>query len=129
MLLSADAGDEPTPGANGSADEFGAALRDAYAAWIRGLCRDRPVVFALHDLHWADHWTLELVDRLVELLEDLPLLIAVTSRLPPKRTTGDFESAPALRSATVSWSSVSDLSLARRGGTAPHATGAGGARP
>ena len=83
MLLSADAGDEPAPGANGSADEFGAALRDAYAAWIRGLCRDRPVVFALHDLHWADHWTLELVDRLVELLDDLPLLIAVTNRAAP----------------------------------------------
>jgi class 3 adenylate cyclase len=82
-LLSADAGDEHTPGANGSADEFGAALRQAYATWIRGLCRERPVVFALHDIHWADHWTLELVERLVELLDELPLMIAVTSRAAP----------------------------------------------
>jgi class 3 adenylate cyclase len=79
-LLSAGTGDEHTPGANGSADEFGAALRQAYAAWIRGLCRERPVIFALHDIHWADHWTLELVERLVELLDDLPLMIAVTIR-------------------------------------------------
>jgi class 3 adenylate cyclase len=79
-LLSADTGDEHTAGANGSADEFGTALREAYTAWIRGLCRERQVVFALHDIQWADHWTLELVERLVELLDDLPLIIAVTSR-------------------------------------------------
>jgi class 3 adenylate cyclase len=82
-LLSAGSGDEHTPGANGSAEEFGAALRQAYAAWIRGLCRERPVIFALHDIHWADHWTLELVERLVELLDDLPLMIAVTIRAAP----------------------------------------------
>jgi class 3 adenylate cyclase len=79
-LLSAETGDEHAAGANGSADEFGAALRHAYTAWIRGLCRERPVVFALHDIQWADHWTLELIERLVELLDDLPLIIAVTSR-------------------------------------------------
>jgi predicted ATPase len=82
-LLSADADDEHVPDANGSADEFGATLRQAYAAWIRGLCRERPVVFALHDIHWADHRTLELVERLVELLDELPLMIAVTSRAAP----------------------------------------------
>jgi class 3 adenylate cyclase len=83
-LLSGDAGGEHAAGANGSLDEFGAALRDAYAAWIRGLCRDRPVLLALHDIHWADHWTLELVEQLTELVDDLPLLIAVTSRGGPE---------------------------------------------
>ena len=80
LLSGEDAGGEDAAGANGSVDEFGAALRDAYAAWIRGLCRERPVLLALHDIHWADHWTLELLEQLTELVEDLPLLIAVTNR-------------------------------------------------
>jgi class 3 adenylate cyclase len=83
-LLSGDAGGEHAAGANGSVDEFGAALRDAYAAWIRGLCRDRPVLLALHDIHWADHWTLDLLEQLTELVDNLPLLIAVTSRGGPE---------------------------------------------
>ena len=81
-LLSADVGGEH-PGENGSA-EFGAALQEAYAAWLTGLCREGPVVLALHDLHWADHATLELVERLTNLLSDLPLMLAATSR-----TAGD----------------------------------------
>ena len=79
-LLIADAGHEPGGGGNGSAGDFSAALGQAYAGWIRGLCRERPVVLALHDIHWADHATLELAERLVSLLDELPLMIAATSR-------------------------------------------------
>jgi len=82
-LLSADAGVEHAGGANGSSDEFGAALGQAYAAWISGLCREGPVVLAVHDIQWADHCTLELVEGLLNLLDDLPLMIAATSRLAP----------------------------------------------
>jgi adenylate cyclase len=55
-------------------------VQRAYASWIRGLCRERPVVLAVHDLHWADHATLELVDHLVDHLDELPFMIAATSR-------------------------------------------------
>jgi class 3 adenylate cyclase len=79
-LLIADTRHEPGRGGNGSAGDFGAALGKAYAGWIRGLCREGPVVLALHDIHWADHATLDLVERLVSLLDELPLLIAATSR-------------------------------------------------
>jgi class 3 adenylate cyclase len=79
-LLIADTGHEPGGGGNGSAGEFSAALGRAYAGWIRGLCREQPVVLALHDIHWADHATLELVERLASLLDELPLMIAATSR-------------------------------------------------
>lgn len=78
--LLADAGDDRSRTPKGSPDEFGSALRRAYAAWLRGLARERPVVLAVHDIHWADHGTLELVEGLVELLDELPLMIAVTSR-------------------------------------------------
>jgi class 3 adenylate cyclase len=79
-LLIADAGRERGDHANGSAGDFGAALGQAYSGWIRGLCRERPVVLALHDIHWADNATLDLLERLVPLLDELPLLIAATSR-------------------------------------------------
>ena len=79
-ILAADAGNEHAGGANGSMGDFSAALGRAYASWINGLCREGPVVLAIHDIHWADHSTLELVDCLVNLLDKLPLMIAATSR-------------------------------------------------
>jgi class 3 adenylate cyclase len=75
MLLS------PEGGTNGGADDFAVALGRAYATWIKGLCRDRPVVLAIHDIHWADQSTLELLERLANLLDEHPLMIATTSRV------------------------------------------------
>ena len=60
--------------------QFDAGLGTAYEAWLRGLARERPVVVAIHDIHWADHCTLALVERLLKLIDDIPLLIATTSR-------------------------------------------------
>jgi class 3 adenylate cyclase/tetratricopeptide (TPR) repeat protein len=80
-LLSAS--EDQAGGANGTPAEFEAALGDAYTSWIRGLAREGPVVVAAHDVHWADHCTLELVERLLDLIDDLPLMIAVTSRPAP----------------------------------------------
>jgi class 3 adenylate cyclase len=79
-LLATDSGGEHPAAPNGSLGDFGAALHRAYAAWIRGLCREAPVVLALHDIHWSDHGTLDLVESLVDLLDELPLMIAATSR-------------------------------------------------
>jgi class 3 adenylate cyclase len=83
-LLSADAAGEHAGNANASPDEFGAALRQAYAAWLSGLCREGPVVLAIHDIHWADHGTLDLIERLLRLVDDRPLMIAATSRAAPE---------------------------------------------
>jgi len=74
----------PDPGANGGSNEFAAELAQVYATWIAGVCREgRPVVLAIHDLHWADHGTLDVLERLVGLLEDTPLMVAATSRATP----------------------------------------------
>ena len=78
-LLSAEA-----RGGNGSPDDFDVALREAYARWIRGLAREGPVVLAIHDVHWADPGTLELVEGLVSLLDEVPLMLAMTSRVTPE---------------------------------------------
>lgn len=81
-LLSAsfgpDKGDTDGPG-----EEFGAGVSRAYGGWLRGLSEQGPVVLAIHDLHWADHSTLELAESLLELVEDLPLVLAATTRLDP----------------------------------------------
>jgi len=78
-LLSAE--DTPShSGSNGERDEFGAGLARAYASWLAGVCREGPVVLAVQDIHWADHGTLEVLRGLLRLLDDRPLMIAVTSR-------------------------------------------------
>ena len=79
-LLAADGGDEHFAGGNGSQEDIRGALSQAYAAWLRGLCRKGPVVLAMHDIHWADQGTIELLERLLNLLGQTPLLIAATSR-------------------------------------------------
>jgi class 3 adenylate cyclase len=78
-LLSADAIREHG-GSNGASDEFGAALARAYASWLSGICHEGPVVLAVHDIHWADHGTLDVLASLLALVDDRPLMIAATTR-------------------------------------------------
>ena len=82
-LLSAEGREEHVAGANGSPDEVRVELGRAYAAWLRGLCRQGPVVLAMHDIHWADQGTLELLERLLNVLDEEPLLVAATTRAVP----------------------------------------------
>jgi class 3 adenylate cyclase len=78
-LLSPEPGREDS-GSNGAADLFEVALARAYAAWITGICREGPVVLAMHDIHWADSGTLDVLESLLGVLHDRPLMIAATSR-------------------------------------------------
>ena len=82
-ILSSDPQSGDVDDRNGSSDDFDVALRDAYARWLGGLCRERPVVLAIHDIHWADQGTVELIERLLSLLDERPLMIATTSRIAP----------------------------------------------
>jgi class 3 adenylate cyclase/predicted ATPase len=45
-----------------------------------GLARDRPVLVLCKDVHWIDPSTLELLDRLVERVRSLPVLVVITYR-------------------------------------------------
>jgi class 3 adenylate cyclase/tetratricopeptide (TPR) repeat protein len=44
------------------------------------LARERPLVLFAEDLHWADPSSLELLDRMIGLLSDLPILLIVSFR-------------------------------------------------
>lgn len=88
-LLSAD-DTRSHSGSNGERDEFGAGLVRAYSSWIAGIGREGPVVLALHDIHWADHGTLEVLRGLLRLLDDRPLMIAATSRGTPDARDREF---------------------------------------
>ena len=47
---------------------------------IGAAARERPSVVLFEDVHWADATTLEVLDRLVERVKDMPLLIVLTHR-------------------------------------------------
>ncbi len=47
---------------------------------VERLASSGPVLMLLEDLHWADLSTLELLDRLVERVEPLPVLVLLTAR-------------------------------------------------
>jgi class 3 adenylate cyclase/tetratricopeptide (TPR) repeat protein len=81
----------PDADSNGASDQFGAELAEAYETWIAGICREGPpVVLAIHDLHWADHGTLDVLERLAGLLDHTPLMLAATSRATPEARDRNF---------------------------------------
>ena len=50
------------------------------ASYLEGHARRRPVVLALSDLHWADDLVLDLIERLLERLRNLPFVLVGTAR-------------------------------------------------
>ena len=58
----------------------------ALARHIKGITPQRSVVLIFEDLHWVDPSTLELLDILIEMTQDLPILTLITFR-------PEFESA------------------------------------
>ena len=60
------------------ADRRRLALVDA----LVGLAADGPLGLVLEDLHWADSGSVAVIEELLEILRDDPLLVAVTAREP-----------------------------------------------
>jgi class 3 adenylate cyclase len=61
-------------------DEAAASLWRAYAGWTEALARERPVVLAVEDVHWAVPATRALLEALLEVTERAPLLLVTTLR-------------------------------------------------
>ena len=59
--------------------------------FVRRIAEDGPVVMALDDLHWADESTLDLVYRLSQRIDKLPLLLLLGYRPNQGRATADGE--------------------------------------
>jgi class 3 adenylate cyclase len=62
-------------------DTLAAEIRRAYKHWLVSIARERPVVVAIEDLHWADPPTCDLAEELLDLVDLTPLLVAATSRV------------------------------------------------
>jgi class 3 adenylate cyclase/tetratricopeptide (TPR) repeat protein len=70
-------------GGPGSAVDPARARDDALRsvqAFFEGMARHRPLVLGLADLHWADDLVLELIDRLLLRLRNLPFLLVASTR-------------------------------------------------
>jgi class 3 adenylate cyclase/predicted ATPase len=52
----------------------------ALVGQIEGLARRRPILLFFEDAHWADSTSLELLDRIVQRISDLPVLLVLTCR-------------------------------------------------
>ncbi|MDR3537843.1 MAG: adenylate/guanylate cyclase domain-containing protein [Acetobacteraceae bacterium] len=57
---------------------------EAILGQLTTLARTRPILVVLEDMHWADATTLELLERLVERIGSMRVLLVVTTRpVPP----------------------------------------------
>ncbi len=54
-------------------------IREAYVRWLEALARERPVVVALEDVHWADTSTRELAEAVLDLAERAPIALILTA--------------------------------------------------
>jgi adenylate cyclase len=62
------------------------AVADALGALVAGRAAATPLVIVLDDLHWVDPASLAILDDLVDLIADLPVLVLATAR--PSVSTG-----------------------------------------
>jgi predicted ATPase len=65
------------------AAELSERMQESFADWLTALAADHPVVVAIDDLHWADTSTCDLLARLLELTETIPLLFLASMHVDP----------------------------------------------
>ena len=66
-------------------------------ALIESLAREGPLLLVFEDVHWADPSTLDLLRRCVTEPRDHPILVLVTTRLPPDTVPGEPTAVLSLR--------------------------------
>ena len=65
------------------APEGGGGIQGAYIRWLEALARERPVIVALEDVHWADGATRELAEAVLDLAERAPVGLFLTEEAAP----------------------------------------------
>lgn len=53
---------------------------EALVAWVVAMSRHRPLVLCVEDLHWCDPTTLDAIDRLLQKIAGVPVLVVLTAR-------------------------------------------------
>jgi adenylate cyclase len=61
-------------------EAFRRELHESFAAWVRGLARERPTILAVEDVHWADTSSLELTEGLAGLCRTEPFALYLIAR-------------------------------------------------
>lgn len=59
-------------------DRLATDIARAYQTWLETLARERPVVVALTNLHWASRLTRKLAEAVLELVDRAPVLLVTT---------------------------------------------------
>jgi class 3 adenylate cyclase/tetratricopeptide (TPR) repeat protein len=57
----------------------------AVREWIVGEARQQPVIAVIDDFHWADDLSRDLLQSIVDIIDESPLLLCVMTRPVPKR--------------------------------------------
>lgn len=82
LSLKLDAADEERLGARSPAD-LAREIRGGYRTWLAGLARQGPVVVVVEDVHWADPPSRRLIEDLLDLADQEPVLLLMTLRVDP----------------------------------------------
>lgn len=92
-----------------SADMIGARIRQVIIDLILKACQERPVVLVVEDLHWADPGTLQIIERLLTLDTEVPLMILGTCRPSFQQAWLMHPRATRILPKPISEAAVSDL--------------------
>ena len=57
----------------------------SFREWLMGEARTRPVILIIDDFHWADNLSRELLQAVVNLVRELPVLLCVMTRPQPEK--------------------------------------------
>jgi len=57
----------------------------AVREWLVNEARQQPLIVVMDDFHWADDLTRELLQAVIDVIEEAPLLLCVITRPTPKR--------------------------------------------
>ncbi|MGO8871692.1 MAG: AAA family ATPase [Acidimicrobiales bacterium] len=68
---------------------------EALVDWVAAMSRQQPLVLFVEDLHWCDPTTLDAVQRLLDRLAEVPILVLLTAR-PEFEPSWEGEGAVAL---------------------------------
>jgi class 3 adenylate cyclase/predicted ATPase len=62
------------------ADELRRRISSSFCGFVRSLARIQPVVLAWENLHWADPYSLEILESLLPVSKEVPLLLVLSFR-------------------------------------------------
>jgi class 3 adenylate cyclase/tetratricopeptide (TPR) repeat protein len=94
---------------------IGLRTRDLLLLLLRQRCRRGPIVLVLEDLHWIDSVSEDLLDRIMDSTEKLPLLVIHTRRPEYRPPWATAEKTVELRLAPLSQADTSRIVQARLG--------------